>query len=618
MQQPMNHTKDIVKMALIKGVVSILLLVVYVIFATAKGYQGDIQLGAFLIAAPIISLMLTWYFKDSAKHLETSFYIRRLLGLGIVLIAANTIEDPNPDFKIRLLFLYPFLYFIYINEFQEIRPFSFGVFVVIGLGGIFLIPSDTSNHAGMLLLMLFATAFGYDTIRLRVSNNNLYKELHENTQHTIHSLSHFDTLTGLPNQFSLNKLADSLVLKRDWRKRSVGVIAVGLNNFKAINEAFGHSRGDNILFETAQRLKSTLGENDILTRFNGDQFHIYVLDWASDKSLKATANIIAQLISEPFKIEDQPIKLTAGIGIVKKSKANESIQELQRLAEAAMNEAKANPQNDAVFYNERILVNAQNRFLLESELLLAIEDFEQFSVHYQPIMATQSGKIVGAEALLRWSNPKFGAVSPEKFIPLAEKSGLILPLGAWILDQAVNALATLDEEGIQIENIGINLSASQLLDDNLLDRIEGCFINHPNVSRQQINIELTESTLMINPEEAEATLKELSARGLTLSIDDYGVAYSSLSYLKKLPANILKIDRSFITDLTTNRGDLAIVSSTIVLAHKLGLTVVAEGVETKQQLEVLRSLGCDKVQGFLLAQPMPIDSLKQYISSVNK
>ncbi|MEY3017451.1 MAG: hypothetical protein RL336_586, partial [Pseudomonadota bacterium] len=303
---------------------------------------------------------------------------------------------------------------------------------------------------------------------------------------------------------------------------------------------------------------------------------------------------------------------------VKKSKANESIQELQRLAEAAMNEAKANPQNDAVFYNERILVNAQNRFLLESELLLAIEDFEQFSVHYQPIMATQSGKIVGAEALLRWSNPKFGAVSPEKFIPLAEKSGLILPLGAWILDQAVNALATLDEEGIQIENIGINLSASQLLDDNLLDRIEGCFINHPNVSRQQINIELTESTLMINPEEAEATLKELSARGLTLSIDDYGVAYSSLSYLKKLPANILKIDRSFITDLTTNRGDLAIVSSTIVLAHKLGLTVVAEGVETKQQLEVLRSLGCDKVQGFLLAQPMPIDSLKQYISSVNK
>lgn len=614
----MNHTKDIVRMASIKGAVSILLLVAYVVFAAAKGYQGDMQLGTFLIIAPAISLVLTWYFRDSATHLETSFYVRRLLGLAIVLIAANTIDDPSPDFKVRLLFLYPFLYFIYINEFQEVRPLSFGAFVVIGLGGIFLIPSDISNHAGMMLLMLFATAFGYDTIRLRVSNNKLYTELHESTQHTIHSLSHFDTLTGLPNQLSLNKLADSVALQRDWRKRSVGVIAVGLNNFKAINEAFGHNRGDNILFETAQRLKTTLGEGDILTRFNGDQFHIYVLDEASDQSLKATANLITQLISEPFKIEGQPIKLTAGIGIAQKSKANEGIQELQRLAEAAMNEAKANPKNDAVFYDQQMLVNAQNRFLLESELLLAIEDFEQFAVHYQPIMATQSGKIVGAEALLRWNNPKFGAVSPETFIPLAEKSGLILPIGAWILDQAVNALATLDEEGIQIENIGINLSASQLLDESLLDRIEGCFINHPNVSRKQVNIELTESTLMINPEEAEATLKELSARGLTLSIDDYGVAYSSLSYLKKLPANILKIDRSFISDLTTNRGDLAIVSSTIVLAHKLGLTVVAEGVETKQQLEVLRSLGCDKVQGFLLAQPMLIDPLKKYIRSVNK
>ena len=618
MHQPINYSQDIVKTAVIKAIASIVLLGAYIGFAQDKGYRGDIQLGVFLLVVPIISLCLTWYYRESVKHLETASYFRRILGLVIVLLAANTIDDPSPDFSIRLLFLYPFLYFIYLNDFQETRPLSFGAFVALGISGIFLIPSEFINHAAMLLLMVFATAYGYYTIRLRISNAKLYAELHESTQHTIHSLSHFDTLTGLPNQLSLNKLADSVALQRDWRKRSVAVIAVGLNNFKAINEAFGHGHGDHVLFETAQRLKTSLGENDILTRFNGDQFHIYLLEEASDQSLKDTASLITQLISEPFQVEGQLIKLTAGIGIAKKTKANESLQELQRLAEAAMNEAKANPKNDAVFYDAFMSINAQNRFLIESELLLAIADFQQFTVHFQPIMSIQSGNIVGAEALLRWNNPKFGAVSPETFIPFAEKSGLILPLGAWILDQAINALAKLDDKGIKIENIGINLSASQLLDDNLLDRIENCFNKHPNVSKSQVNIELTESTLMINPEEAEATLKELSERGLTLSIDDYGVAYSSLSYLKKLPANILKIDRSFISDLASNRGDIAIVSSTIVLAHKLGLTVVAEGVETKQQFEVLRSLGCDKAQGFFIAEPMPFESFTQYIASGNK
>lgn len=608
-----ENPKQLARTSYQKVFVSLILIGVYIVFAAYNGLQDDLRFGIYLLTIPVFASISLWLARYSLSGIENALYLRRVLGLLVILAGANFIETTNPDFHIRVLFIYPFIYFIYLNEFTVFDRLKFTLFVAQAHIGVLLLPTDATNKFALLLLMAFASTFGYSMVKLRETNLKLTKELAESANKKIYTLSHFDPLTGLANQFSLTELDRSLQASDDWNHRKAAVLAVGIDRFKAVNETLGHHVGDQVLKELAKRLKSLIEKDEVLTRFNGDQFHITFLNNASEIKLFSKASAITESFARAFEIGKHQIMLTSSIGIAMKNNENQTLDELQRFAEFALHEAKLSESERLVLFDPSKTKAAEARFLVESELRIATASLDQFELNFQPIFNLQTGKISSAEALLRWNNPKLGMVSPDNFIPVAESTGLIIPIGYWVFEQAISALSTLIESGVQLDSIGINLSAGQLHDPKLISNIESILMQYPKVSKGQIDLELTESAIMSRPDEGVEILQKLRYNGMTLSIDDFGVAYSSLNYLKRLPANCLKIDRSFITDLCKDDGDLAIVSSTIVLAHTLGLEVLAEGVETIEQQSLLKELGCDEVQGFGLARPLPYSDLLELL-----
>lgn len=428
----------------------------------------------------------------------------------------------------------------------------------------------------------------------------------------LHLVNH-DALTHLPNRsLLLDRLSQALV----YANRAGGQIAVlviDLDRFKNINDSLGHDVGDRIIMEVGRRLSECAQDGDTVARVGGDEFVVLRPDVLRVDAVATFAQQILEALSRPMTIAGHEFYPTASIGIGMYPKDGQDGQALLKNADTAMYRAKQAGRNNFQFYAHEMNSRALDRLKLESGLRRALER-DEFVLHYQPQMDLASGTLIGVEALLRWQPPGQAMIYPGDFIPIAEETGLIVPIGEWVLRTACAQQQKWQEAGLFAGvKIAVNLSARQFAQQDIA-RVVSKALHESGCRPQWLELEITESVIMENPQAAAETLQQLSDMGVHLSIDDFGTGYSSLSYLKRFPIDALKIDRSFVRDITTDADDAAIARAVIALAHSLKLKVIAEGVETAEQLEFLRTQGCDQIQGYYLSPPLAIDKLEQLMS----
>ncbi|NIX93314.1 EAL domain-containing protein [Pseudomonas fulva] len=415
-----------------------------------------------------------------------------------------------------------------------------------------------------------------------------------------------DTLTGLPNRSLLADRIELAIAKVAEQGGCFALMFIDLDGFKPVNDAFGHHAGDLLLKAVATRLRGHLHSQDTLARIGGDEFVLLVeLQDPSDAMNVAIKQV--NLVSRPFKVAEHELQLSASLGIVLYPGNGQDQHELLRNADAAMYHAKRVGKNGYSFFDVSMNSNARQQLQLVQDLRLAVAA-GQFRLHYQPKFDAKQCQPIGAEALLRWEHPQHGLLAPDRFISLAEKTGLIISIGDWVLDEACRQMRLWLDEGIEGWRIAVNLSAIQFCHAGLLDSVARALERHA-LPANCLTLEITETTAMSDVEVSLTVLQQLSDMGVDLSIDDFGTGYSSLMYLKRLPANELKIDRGFIRELEDEGEDAAIVSAIVALGRALGLRIVAEGVETSGQQAFLTRLGCDALQGYLLGRPVPAEQL---------
>ena len=427
----------------------------------------------------------------------------------------------------------------------------------------------------------------------------------------IEHLAHYDPLTNLPNRYNLlGKLTQALELaKRSMNNLSL--LFIDLDHFKNINDSLGHHIGDILLNLVAERLLESVRAADIVARIGGDEFVVVLQQIHSGIDAAQIAAKIQQNLSQSILLEGHSLHITPSIGISVYPYDGETVDDLMKNADLAMYHAKAKGRNNYQFYKNEMNINVHERLLLENDLLAAISR-EEFVLHYQPQIDLKTGSVIGVEALVRWQHPERGLVMPEIFIPIAEETGLILPIGDWVLNKACRQMAAWTLEGLQPVRMAVNLSARQFKKGNLPGLLEELILA-TGVDPHLLELEITESVAMDNPERAIHHLRRFREMGIELAIDDFGTGYSSLSYLKLFPVNRLKIDGSFIQSIELGSEDSAIAAATIALAHTMGKEVVAEGVETEDQLSFLRGQHCDIVQGYLFSHPLPAGALGDYL-----
>jgi diguanylate cyclase (GGDEF)-like protein len=386
-------------------------------------------------------------------------------------------------------------------------------------------------------------------------------------------------------------------------RNELAMLFIDLDRFKNINDTLGHDAGDTLLIEVARRLRGTARESDIVARLGGDEFMVVLTSIADGVRGGATmAGKVLDELGRPYAINGQALHSTPSIGVSVYPADGATSEALMKAADIAMYHAKAAGRNNYQFFTRAMTEAAAERLALEAGLRVAVERGE-FLLHYQPQVDLRSGKIVGMEALLRWCHPERGMVSPLTFIAIAEECGLIESIGAWVLDQALAQLARWRAAGFATLRVAVNLSMHQLRNERFPELVARTLAVH-GLDGDGLELEVTESAAMHDPARTARLMGELRALGVALAIDDFGTGHSSLAYLKKLPLSCLKLDRSFVADLEHDTNDAAICNATIQLAHRLGLAVVAEGIESRAQLEFLRGLKCDMGQGFHIGKPM--------------
>lgn len=429
-------------------------------------------------------------------------------------------------------------------------------------------------------------------------------------QKEIERLAYYDTLTGLPNRVLIKDRLQQAMAQADRSSGLVGVLALDLDHFKKINDSLGVGCGDQMLKKVADRLNSHLRQGDSVARMGGDEFVVVLSNIKTQNDIAAAAGKVLDLLCESVSIDDHHLVCTGSLGIAMYPTDADEVDLLLKNADTAMYQAKETGRNLYQFYSPDMNTRAFERLFLDSDLHRAI-DRDELEVYYQPQINLEQGNIIGAEALLRWNHKEKGQISPAVFIPLAEESDLIFAIGKWVLDHACQQGQQWREAGHGDFRIAVNLSARQFRSD--LPNIVALALQNTGFPPHLLELELTEGLLMDKPEMARVILDQLQDLGVSLSIDDFGTGYSSLSYLKHFPLNRLKIDRSFVKDLSVDSDDATIVEAIIALAHGLRLNVVAEGVETMTQFEFLKAHQCDEVQGFLMARPMTSTNFVEFL-----
>lgn len=436
----------------------------------------------------------------------------------------------------------------------------------------------------------------------------------------LYHMAHYDTLTGLPNRLLLNDRLQQALARAERQKTFVAVLFIDLDRFKYINDSLGHIAGDSLLCKVAQRLSGNLRSEDTISRLGGDEFIIVISHFDNiQESLSITTKIAKKImtdLSTPFNINGREIYSTASIGIACYPTDGQTASELLKNADSAMYHAKSIGKNNYQFYSKILNTTVLERLDMENSLRHALERCE-FELYYQPKVETRSRQICGAEALLRWNHPQKGRVSPDQFIPLCEEIGLIVSIGEWIIHTACMQAKSWQDQGFPSLRVAINLSPLQFRQPSLIKQVKNA-LDIIELSSSKLEFEITESAAMEDIDKTIATLGMFKNMGLHLSIDDFGTGYSSLSYLKRFPIHTLKIDQSFIRNLNTSFEDAAIVKSIITLAHSLKLSVVAEGVETKEQFDYLYNHECDEIQGYLFSPPVSADEFTELLGIGNK
>jgi len=429
----------------------------------------------------------------------------------------------------------------------------------------------------------------------------------------INFLAFHDELTHLPNRNLFLDRLQQAIYEADRTEHLVAVLFLDLDRFKTINDSLGHTIGDQVLIQSAKRLNSVLRAGDTISRLGGDEFSIVLSDIQNVRDCTLIAEKLVDCMSKPLVIGDRELVVTVSIGITIYPFDNAEIQGLLKNADMAMYHAKDAGRNNYQFYSASMADKASERMGLEMSLRRALNENE-LVLHYQPILDLTSGEIVGVEALVRWMHPQRGLIGPDNFISIAEETGLIVPLGQWVLRTTCEHAKVLDNMGLVIPKFAVNLSPRQFRDPNLIQEMQAIF-KESGFDPKRMDLEITENLLMNDVESIQQQLYDLTQLGIELSIDDFGTGYSSLSYLRQLPISNLKIDRSFVQDLPDSADDSAIVSSTISMAHYLGMKTVAEGIETREQLRFLKHAGCDIAQGYLVSRPLPLDELSRFIKT---
>ncbi len=420
-------------------------------------------------------------------------------------------------------------------------------------------------------------------------------------------LARYDSLTGLPNRSMLIEQLESGLRQARNSRLGLAVLFIDLDRFKYVNDTLGHDAGDELLKVMAKRLSGLLRNVDTVARLGGDEFVILIHNTIDPSTLSKVAARVLNALCEPLRLAERPVQVSASVGIALFPSDGEDTTTLLKNADAAMYLAKARGKNNFQFFTSELAERAARHFALEGDLRQAVLRSE-LVLHYQPRFRLSDGAMCGMEALLRWQHPTRGLIPPGEFIDLAEESGLIVQIGHWVMGEACRQIRQWREEGMEPPCCAINLSARQFGNERLLEEVQAA-LSEAVLEAQALEVEITESLLMSDPERAQQVLLRLHTLGVGIAIDDFGTGYSSLSYLKRFPAQTLKIDRSFIQGLPDDRDDAAITQAVIAMAHSLAMRVVAEGVETPEQLAFLKGHGWDEVQGYLLGRPMTAKQL---------
>ena len=425
-------------------------------------------------------------------------------------------------------------------------------------------------------------------------------------QERLHHLAHHDFLTGLPNRILFEDRLAQAIPRARLQKRKIAILYLDIDRFKVINDSLGHNIGDIMLKDIAMRLSDCLPEGDTVSRFGSDEFCVILNNITAESDIPGFARKMLMDLAVPFDCEGRELFITSSIGISLFPDDGDNAQTLLKKADAAMYHSKRKGRNAFQLYTAEDEQQAIERLTLESSLRRALERGE-FILYYQPQLSLSSCQVESYEALLRWQHPEYGLVSPIHFIPLLEETGMIIDVGKWVLQTACAQEKKNQQAGHSAKKVAVNISILQFRQKDFIQMVEHTLKN-TRLAPQYLELEVTEGVLIDDIDETAAKLQELHSMGISLSIDDFGTGYSSMNYLRRLPFDLLKIDRSFVNEITTNSEDGAIIAAIITLAHSIGLEVVAEGVETMEQLQFIDKLSCDSIQGYLCSPPLPADS----------
>jgi len=426
-------------------------------------------------------------------------------------------------------------------------------------------------------------------------------ELHEKEEHIRHQAYH-DALTGLPNRLLFQDRLKQSLLMAERSNQPLAVMFLDLDRFKMINDTFGHHAGDELLRLVADRLSALLRQSDTVSRFGGDEFVVLLTNAEDLDDVRSVAGKIIEVFARPLTIDDHELVISTSIGISLYPEHGSDAATLMKNADAAMYSAKESGRNTFKLYSSDMNAKASYHLAIESRLRKALET-RAFELHYQPRVSLSTGEITSVEALIRWNDSEYGAIPPSDFIPIAEESGLIIPIGEWVLETACAQAQSWRDMGHELR-VSVNLSPLQFSYATLVDHIAQ-LLEDTSLPGQCLELELTETMIMQQAEQTIDTLKRLKALGILVAIDDFGTGYSSLSYLKRFPIDTLKVDKSFVRDITTDSSDAAIIETIITLGRSLSIEVVAEGVETAEQLAFLKERDCDAIQGYYFSRPLP-------------
>jgi diguanylate cyclase (GGDEF)-like protein/PAS domain S-box-containing protein len=427
----------------------------------------------------------------------------------------------------------------------------------------------------------------------------------------LYFLANHDQLTSLPNRNLFNEHLAVALTHAERHGEKLASLFIDLDRFKNVNDTLGHQTGDALLQQVAQRFRACLRESDIVARLGGDEYTVMMRPVRDLQDVATCAQKLIDALSSPFAVEGHELFITCSIGVSMFPDDARDAATLLKNADIAMYRAKEQGKNTYQFFSSEATAATFEHLMLETSLRRALER-EEFILHFQPIVDLRSQRVTSMETLVRWQHPDFGMVPPAKFIPLAEETGLIVPIGEWVLEHACRAARALHAQGFGELHVAVNLSPRQFRDRDLA-RSVALILERTGLAPRHLELEVTESSVMKDPEVAIRTLHELKAMGIHLSVDDFGTGYSSLAYLKRFPIEALKVDQSFVRDIISDADDAAIASAIIAMGHSLRLTLVAEGVETADQLAFLRERECHKVQGFLFARPMPLEQVAAYL-----